>query len=230
MTWYRDQTVVDEVVRRYLAGDGPSEIARCFDLTRNQVVAKLNRLGHLRNKPSEPAAPRPRVRAARGSYGPRHFTATKADVVRRALAAGPGTVRTIVEATDLSSGDVSSICTSLLRQGHVERIPGPGRNATYRLLERESTCLRGSAYHDAEEAYIVGRKAGRRRPELATAMGLTASAAETFEGSYRQQTGPGGGIDNSCPKFAEHERHLRAVASLGTYPVMPRLADLRRPA
>lgn len=48
----RTQTVVD----LYTAGLGPSEIGRRFGMTRNQVLAKMVRLGHVRRAASQPRA------------------------------------------------------------------------------------------------------------------------------------------------------------------------------
>jgi GcrA cell cycle regulator len=60
MTWTDERT--DEVVKLYLAGMGPSEIARRFNLTRNQVLSKMVRMGHARKAASTPGKP-PRTSA-----------------------------------------------------------------------------------------------------------------------------------------------------------------------
>jgi GcrA cell cycle regulator len=65
MTWSPERT--EEVVKLYLAGLGPSEIARRFGLTRNQVLSKMVRMGHARKAASAPARARHHNIARKGA-------------------------------------------------------------------------------------------------------------------------------------------------------------------
>lgn len=165
----------------------------------------------------------------RSGVGPRHLTNTKADAVRRALKAGPLSVKDIVEQTDLSSYEASGACHSLLRQKHVERLPVTGRSALYRLVVRpQRATLRGQDFAEAEETYVTARRAGRRPNDVALEMAITATAAESFEKSYRFQSTAGHSTDNSCPKFANHDLHLQALSQVGRFPGWPSKIEVRR--
>jgi hypothetical protein len=156
------------------------------------------------------------------------------------LQKGPARCQDISLATGIGSASVSRAARSLVAQGLVVRIDRDAQFATYALCgagharkapaQDRPTILHGAAYRAAEEAYVAGRKAGSRPGALATRLGLTDTATEVFEKAYRYQTCGGNSSDNSCPKFAEHGRHLAAVGRVGRFPVMPAAAGIRRRA
>lgn len=153
------------------------------------------------------------------------------DRVLAILEKGPARCAQIASATGLSSASASSVARTLVRDGLVILAGNRARDAIYAVnpeAARPKPYLRGSAYRAAEDTYIAKRKAGATRRSLESAMDLSISTSEVFEGAFRQQTTSGYSADSSCPKFADHDRHIAALANVGAYPVMPTLADLRR--
>jgi hypothetical protein len=135
----------------------------------------------------------------------------------------------------MTSATASRAAQALIEAGLAVRIDDHAQYAIYALKPgagggrgRRTPYLRGSAYRAAEDSYIARRKAGASRRALEETMTLTPSTADVFEGAFRQQTTSGYHADNSCPKFADHDRHIAALAKVGAYPVMPALAGLRR--
>jgi hypothetical protein len=63
--------VTEDVVRRYKAGERPREIADSLGVTRNCVNAKLDRLGVLNRRPSEPRRYVPKAKEAKVPPAPK---------------------------------------------------------------------------------------------------------------------------------------------------------------
>lgn len=72
MSIWDDEEFTSGVVRRYVAGEGPTEIGRSLGLTRNQVLAKMVRLGHVRKSAAMPRpvsrAPKPKPQMPKGVF------------------------------------------------------------------------------------------------------------------------------------------------------------------
>jgi hypothetical protein len=227
MNPWKDEKLLADVVARYRGGESPLEIARHFKLTLNQVGSKLDRLG-LRRAPREPKAERPRQTARQsGAYGNMATRFSKLDAFRRCLRTGPKTSGDLAEMTDMSPHDVTSHLRRLIGNGEVAKRKAAGRHSTYALIKPAAPVMHGAALRSLEDAYVVARKEGVGSRDLAQRMNLTQTSAERFEDSYRAQTHAGSSIDNSCPKFARDDQHLKLLASLGRYPVLPTLAEMR---
>jgi hypothetical protein len=241
MNIWSDKQFTAEVVRRYLDGDGPSEIARCFDLTRNRVLSKMQRLGHARKAASTPGVAAHKVaghgaalqasRDAAKAFPRAQAVPTQADRILVALADGPKTVLQLAPTAGLTAKAVATAVAGLMHMGKIERRNFGRRFAIYGLRaegDDSPKVFRGDVARRAEEAYVSARKAGRSKTEAADALDLAPTTAIYFEEAFRQQTTSFNSGDNSCPKFADHDRHIAALANVGAYPVMPTLADLRR--
>lgn len=238
MSIWSDPLVTSEVVRRYLAGEGCTEIAKTFDLTRNQVLSKMVRMGHVRRQASDPG-----VHYAKGAGRPRGrgeprsgAVASEAMSVRvlRTLERGPLTSVDLAEMLGSTRQTVGKVISGLVAQGRAERLGRlPGDRGFQYALRPDggfAPVRRGQDAQAVEDRYVSARKAGGRAGDLATSLKLSPTAANDYEKSYRFQTTGGFSQDNSCPKFAYDDRHLEALARHRRFPVLPRLADLRRSA
>jgi hypothetical protein len=63
--------VTEDVVRRYKAGERPREIADFLGVTRNTINAKLDRMGVLNRRPSEPRRYVPKAKEAKVPPAPK---------------------------------------------------------------------------------------------------------------------------------------------------------------
>lgn len=157
---------------------------------------------------------------------------TQLDRVLAALRDGPLTVSDITLMTGMRSKSTARAVSEVVALGLVVRVVASTKRGATTYALRKNTdahtpAFRGEVAKRAEGDYVAARQAGADRNAAAAALRLTTSTAEDFEESYRFQTGSGLSGDSSCPKFAEHDRHLAAVCRLGFYPVLPRLAELR---
>lgn len=79
--------LAEVTARLYVSGIGPSELAAKLGLTRNQVLGKMVRMGHVRRKASMPrkvATPKPPPAPRKPSYTPA-YSGTAANPLEKAL-------------------------------------------------------------------------------------------------------------------------------------------------
>lgn len=155
---------------------------------------------------------------------------TQRDRVLAFLAKGPARCAEISAATGISSASASRAATGLVKDRLLKRIDRNEQYATYALVGRPgrtSNTLHGAAYRAAEDAYVAARKHGKRAIDIAKSLDLTPTSAEAFENAYRYQSSSGSSLDSSSPRFAHDDKHLAALAKLGSFPGWPSLAELR---
>lgn len=158
---------------------------------------------------------------------------TQAERVIKALGRGPMTVGDIVVLTGMRSATVARAIFVLVNEkGSLVRLDGGGRHpGRYALAgPQESVPEPGSRHRQAEKDFVAGRHAGKSADELTASLGLSQTAKGKFEEAFRFQTCTPTTSDSSCPKFAEHARHLEALAAVGRFPDMPSRAHSRLPA
>lgn len=148
-----------------------------------------------------------------------------------ALTSGPKRVFELVALTGMSSPAASRTCAVLMARGDVERLNFGEATGLYGLRADRNAPrpprFRGEVAQRAENDYCEARRSGLTARAVAAGLRLSQTTAADFEKGFRLQTTTKFTRDNTCPKFAEHERHLEAVGRLGAYPVLPRLAELR---
>lgn len=157
---------------------------------------------------------------------------TQAERVLAALKGGPKRVSEISVLTGIPSAQAARACSDLVDKFAITRVAGGGRGAPciYALRGEGaaySAAMKGDVMRELEAAYVAARSSGLMAKAAAAHLELTQTAALSFEIAFRAQTTSASARDSSCPKFAEHDHHLGALASLGGFPVLPRLADLQ---
>lgn len=231
MTIWDHEPTLNDIVRRFIGGEAPSEIAVRFGLTPHQVLSKMRRLGHFRHAASDPARALDIHRAPKPAGEPRMVYGTRKPRLLEALANGPRTVEQVIAETALTRVSVAQGMADLVKRRLVVRLNPGAKRAVYALraegMPEPAPAFRGDAAVAAEAAYIEARKAGRSAKEAAADLRLSATTAHTFETALRYQTVSGYTRDSSCPKFAHDDRHLDGVWRAKGFPA---LSERRRSA
>lgn len=149
--------------------------------------------------------------------------ASGADRILEALRRGSKTAAELSAATGLPAKQASTVARRLINRGQAIRLDQGHNHALYALPGQGPLIplhFRGSVARKAEDDYIALRKAGVRKLDASIQLGLTGNATEEFEGAYRYQGASGNTPDNSTPKFADHDRHVRDVMGWGGHPAL----------
>lgn len=145
---------------------------------------------------------------------------SNSDRLIQALRRGPKTGLVCAELLGVDSRVAIAALRSLVAREVAEVIGKDGKSLVYRLRCAPVTVMRGADLARAENAFRQHRSDGLTKFEAANALGLTATAMEQLEKSFRCQTTSGLVGDSSSPKFANDAAHLAALSPLGGFPVL----------
>lgn len=80
---------------------------------------------------------------------------------------------------------------------------------------------------DAEARFNALRAQRMPLAEIRDCLGLTQRRAEVLSQSYHQEHSARTSLDSSCPKFADHDRHVADVLAAGRFMTLAEALEAR---
>lgn len=145
---------------------------------------------------------------------------TRAERALAALNRGPKSPEMLSELLGFTRNDAAGVLRRLARAGWARVTYRDHRTITYEAIRKSAA---PQSIERLEADYMGLRDRGFDQWSVRETLALTDASGERLERHYRLQTTrtAANSRDDTCPRFAHHDRHLAALAVVGSFPVMP---------